>query len=292
MLEKNRENKGDNVYSDDLIEKAKEVEIGNNNINFIFEEKEAIEDFIKECIRWRKFELLKRIKNKNFLLDITINLIEKKDKEFSFTILTESKEVKRVFEKEQVDKIVEAFSKNIEFVKSLLINLNIGAVVEIYKEYNLNKDEIKDVVDELLESQIPPSFGKFFYVDAFLFDLCMLVENNVFLDLVREKVNNKLVMENILQHLIGTWNIIERMRKVEKAYEEIGLLKCLYKLKGFLTNENYEKIMNFFMSRNVEKLIKRRIKKKEHHEYIRYVLEFLPKPIRDKYANHIIVSYI
>lgn len=282
------------MYSDELVDKAKEIEIGNNSITFNLDEdrKEVLELFIRDCIRWKRFDYLKRIKNKDALLDIIIKLIEIRDREILLVILTESEEIKSIFNKEQVDKIVEAISKNIEFAKGVLETLYIKPIIKIYKDYNLDEKAIRDVIDLLLNRELSPFSKIAFYMNGFLYNLSVLVDNNLFLDLVREKLNDRHSFENILETLANAWKIIERMRKIYRAKEEIEFIGYLWKLKNFLTDENYEKIMNFFMSRNAEKLIKRRIKKEEHHEYIKYVLEFLPKEIADKYNNYILISHI
>jgi hypothetical protein len=61
------------------------------------------------------------------------------------------------------------------------------------------------------------------------------------------------------------------------------LLLNLSELKDLLNDESSKKIQNFLLSHNIERFISRRIKKANHINYIKVILDFLPDEIKGKY---------
>jgi hypothetical protein len=93
---------------------------------------------------------------------------------------------------------------------------------------------------------------------------------------------NKRIIDKVLRYFEVEWESF-KIGRGRIFYEIIDIFKNLYELKDILTEENINKIQKFLLSKNVERIISRRIKKKEHLDYIKAILSFLPDEIKGKY---------
>jgi hypothetical protein len=191
--------------------------------------------------------------------------------------------------------------KKIELLQKCCYNLTKTTIIECIDEnifniirdfnyyYEYNLDKLENVIEklEILSKMFEISLeGMIRNVEVQNFEnyikICKLYEGKYSYVFVEEL--NKNIINKILECFDIEWESFSKISRGRVFNKIADILICLYEVKDKLTEENVNKIKNFLLSKNVEPIINRRIKRDGHLDYIKAILSFLPDEIKGKYV--------
>lgn len=159
--------------------------------------------------------------------------------------------------------------------------LFLGNLLAIFEKLNLHIEEANKILEEKLEKE---NEDKLF---SLLEDIKKLVKEERYKEVGIKKMNEKI--DIILGFLSNNWEDFEKGRGF--VFNDVKfVLLTLNDFKNYLTDKNKNKIKEFLLANNIEKIIKRRVKNEKHQNYLKVILDFLPPEIANKYLAYLVVN--
>jgi hypothetical protein len=244
------------------------IEIVNNEIKESIAE-EYFNDFLENSnIKSLENAILLTSKDyiKNFIIEkVNNNILTRTyiDDSFCFEILNNLDIIEKVLEISLKEKIRET-------IKSRETELKPYLLIKVFEKFNYSEEEIKKITSEIIDKSYLSTTIEYFVELKKLYPQL----TSLLLDEHIDKILNNLKEEY--------W---EDFYKGRGYYFDIAknLFLEFSQLKDLLNDESKKKIQKFLLSNNVEKIITRRIKKANHIDCIKVILDFLPDEIKGKY---------
>lgn len=260
------------------IEEIKEVK---NENGFWIKVNENAEKIIKE----KFFELFVDEEKEEYL-----NFLEKSDIiYFLKSNVEDADEILHILKLEE--KLEAKYNINVKEIFKEVIKKDdfryifIERLITVLEKLNLNKEEKNEILEKRLEKENENQ------IFNFINDITILISNPAYQqyrEIVIKKLNEKI--NDILLFLYNNWGDFEKIGRGLTFEDVKELLLELNKLKDYITYENKNKIKEFLLNNNIEKIIKRRIKNPAHQNYLKAILNFLPPEIANKYFTYLIVN--
>jgi hypothetical protein len=201
---------------------------------------------------------------KNFISEeVKYKILTYLDDRFCFQILNNLDIIEKVFEISIKEKIGKK-------IKGGECELEPYLLVKVFEKFSYSEEEIKKIISEIIDKSYLSETIEYFVELKKLYPRFASLLLNEHID----KILNDLKE--------GYW---EDFCKGRGYYFDItkNLFLEFSQLKDLLNDESREKIQKFLLSNDIEKIITRRIKKANHIDCIKVILDFLPDKIKGKY---------
>jgi len=248
------------------------IEIVNENVK-----KELVDELVYEFAETNEISKLEKaiLIDKDYLKDFIFSKLSAMeyyiDNNFILAILNNLDTIEKKLQINLRDKVKEVIEKNRG-------RLDPEVLLKTFEILNYDEQKREEIIRKYLEAINE--------IDISILVRSCDILKNVYPDIVYEVLNNK--MKKIFEELNRLWYSFYYIGKGWEFEEVKEIFLEIVKVKDLLSAENKAILSGFLLSNNIDKLIKKRIKKDKHNEYIKAILEFLPQEMKTKYIVYLL----
>jgi len=162
-------------------------------------------------------------------------------------------------------------------LKNRELGLEPETLLKIFKHLEYPKEHQEELVRKMLETVIKKDY--------------LSLETFSFFKEYYPKIVSDVLNQNMDKVLISLKRYWDGFDKIGRGYEFL-LVKNSFleisKLKDLINKDNTKKIQDFLVNYGIEEVIKRRVRKGKHLDYIKAIAEFLPDEMKKKVLVYLI----